>query len=85
MKQLTPFGKELRKLRIDHSMSLQLLGEKINISTAHLSAMERGDRNVVFGIFKRISKVFKLKESEKVKLMELANKSNNYKLYEMPF
>lgn len=81
----TAFGKEIRKLRVDHDLSLKMMSDKINISLPHLSAIERGQRNVTLPMFNRITRFFKVKGKEKTQLMEIANKSNTYKLYELPF
>ena len=39
---LSRFGKTLRKIRIDHSITLGELGKAIGVSAAFLSALERG-------------------------------------------
>lgn len=39
---LSRFGKTLRKIRIDHSMTLGDLGTSMQLSAAFLSALERG-------------------------------------------
>lgn len=39
---LSEFGKELRKLRIDHGKTLGDLGEELGVSAAFISALERG-------------------------------------------
>jgi len=39
---LTSFGKTLRKIRIDHSLTLGKLGKLTDVSAAFISALERG-------------------------------------------
>ena len=39
---LSRFGKTLRKIRIDHSLTLGELGKRLSVSPAFLSALERG-------------------------------------------
>lgn len=43
---LTSFGKEVRKLRIDRGMTLKNLAEGIRVSSAYLSAVETGNKNI---------------------------------------
>lgn len=43
---LTPFGKEVRKLRIDKSVNLKSMAEGIDVSSAFLSAVETGRKPI---------------------------------------
>ncbi|MFC4161976.1 helix-turn-helix domain-containing protein [Chitinimonas lacunae] len=44
--QLTPFGKVLRKLRIDHNERLADMAKRLGISGAYLSFIETGNKPV---------------------------------------
>lgn len=43
---LTRFGKQLRKLRIDREERLKDMADRLNVTTAYLSAVENGKRTV---------------------------------------
>lgn len=43
---LTEFGKLLRKIRIDHGEILKDMATKLGVSSAYLSAVEVGKRNI---------------------------------------
>ena len=46
MKQLTNLGKTLRKIRIDHDMSLGKMATMLKISPGYLSCIEFGERKI---------------------------------------
>lgn len=58
-KGLTPFGKRVRKLRIDAEVSLKDLGEYLGVSSAYLSGIETGDRPLSRAIVERSVAFFK--------------------------
>ncbi len=43
---LTPFGKEIRKIRIDNDMKLSEMAEKIDVTPTFLTAVETGRKSV---------------------------------------
>lgn len=43
---LTRFGKELRKIRIEHDEILKDMADKLNVTAAYLSAVENGNRKI---------------------------------------
>lgn len=51
---LTPFGKELRKMRIERTMPLKNMAEQLGISSAYLSSIEYGKRQVTDQLFDAI-------------------------------
>ena len=59
-KQLTPLGRQLRKLRIDRGENLRDMGGKLGISAAYLSAIETGRKNAPDGIADKISILYAL-------------------------
>ena len=75
---LTPFGKELRKLRIDHGLTLIELSERIFLSAAQLSAIETGRRNVTSHSLVRFCQFFGLNKKEKERFKRLALESAKY-------
>ena len=68
----TNFSKEIIKLRIDNDMTQGLLGERIGLSIAHISAIERGVRFITNSVLKKLLSVFRLKKAEKEKLTLMA-------------
>ena len=44
--RLNEFGKKARHLRMDHDLSLKEMADGMNISSAHLSALEYGDKKL---------------------------------------
>ncbi|WP_375670526.1 MULTISPECIES: helix-turn-helix domain-containing protein [unclassified Bartonella] len=57
---LTPFGKILRKLRIDHSERLLDMAKKLDISVAFLSSVEIGKKSVPVGLEEKIIELYAL-------------------------
>jgi HTH-type transcriptional regulator, competence development regulator len=43
--KLTAFGRMTRKIRVEHDEYLKDMAEHLDVSTAYLSAVERGQRN----------------------------------------
>lgn len=61
---LTPFGKELRKMRIDRVMPLKTMAEQLGISSAYLSSIEYGKRQVTDQLFDAIINILQPTEDE---------------------
>ncbi|WP_208439589.1 helix-turn-helix domain-containing protein [Bartonella grahamii] len=57
---VTPFGKILRKLRIDHSERLLDMAKKLDISVAFLSSVEIGKKSVPVGLEEKIIELYGL-------------------------
>ena len=43
---LTPFGKAVRKIRIDHNMKLSTMAERLDVKPAFLTSVETGRKSV---------------------------------------
>jgi transcriptional regulator with XRE-family HTH domain len=69
---ITNFGKQLRKLRIDHGEILKDMAEKLQVSSSFLSSIEVGKRKVPNGMVERISQLYKLATKEERRLNVLA-------------
>lgn len=52
---LTPFGKEVRKIRIDMNMKLMEMAEKLGVSPTFLTAVETGRKAVPADLPQRIT------------------------------
>jgi transcriptional regulator with XRE-family HTH domain len=69
---LTPFGKELRKLRIDREMRLGEMAKLLEVSAAFLSAVETGKKSVPEAMVSEIGKALKLKSEQVARLKQAA-------------
>lgn len=75
MAKLTPFGVELRKLRLDKDMRLLDLAEKLDQSTAFVSAIETGRKQIPDGYLHKLSKAMELSAEEIRRLRGAAEKT----------
>jgi len=64
MQMLTNFGKELRKLRIEHMVTLGELGDAISLSAAFISALETGKKPVPANFIEKVANELKLSQTE---------------------
>lgn len=78
LKHVTKFSKEIRKLRIDANMTLEIIAEKCDLSVSHIAAIEVGKRNMNESILNKLLSIFKLNKSEKDNLKILAYESNSF-------
>lgn len=74
---LTEFGKSLRKLRIDHDLTLGALGEKLGVSAAFLSAIETGKKPVPTSLLHQLQSLLNLNEAQMKQLERAASASMN--------
>ncbi|UTO29047.1 helix-turn-helix domain-containing protein [Bartonella harrusi] len=65
---ITPFGKTLRKLRIDHSERLLDMAKKLDISVPFLSSVEIGKKSVPVGMEEKIIEVYALNQEAAARL-----------------
>lgn len=75
MIKLTPFGKHIRKLRVDHDQTMSDMAEKIGLSSEYLSAVERGKKRITANLIDCIARHFLLCESGKSCLLSSASQS----------
>lgn len=73
---VTPFGKYVRKLRIEYDEILYNMAERLNITSSYLSAIENGKRNVPLDWVGKISQMYNLSIIEKKELKETIFRSN---------
>lgn len=69
---LTKFGKELKKIRVDHDEILRDMAAKLNVTAAYLSAVENGNRNVPDSWIHILSDKYQLTEKDVIKLQKAA-------------
>jgi len=70
---ITPFGQELRKIRLDRNLLLKNMADKLGFTSSYLSAIENGKKKIPADFIQTLAKVFDLsvEEVEKLKLTEL--------------
>ena len=74
---LTPYGKGIRKHRIDRGMTLREMATELGVTPAFLSAVETGRRSVPDGMLTKISKLLNLDMAERAELEALADASRS--------
>lgn len=72
---LTTFGKEARKLRIDHDLSMHDVAVKVGVSAAFISALEAGRKAIPPGFVQRVSAAMGLSKDEAERLQAAADQS----------
>lgn len=72
---LTEFGKFVRKLRIDSGTVLGEMAKSIAVSSAYLSAVENGKKNITDQLLENIIEYFSLTKTQCLELKESAKNS----------
>ncbi len=72
---ITPFGKCVRKLRIDRNMLLKDMADRLQKSSAYLSAVESGRKPVPPQLVEDIAAALHLNLAEKAELVKSADES----------
>lgn len=72
---ITPFGKILRKLRIDHGEILKTMSDKLGMTSSYLSAIECGKRRIPDDLIEKLSSVYGLSAEERRELTEAKDMS----------
>lgn len=75
--QLNPFGKAVRKARIDIGCTLITMARELNISAAYLSSLETGKKKISRKRVDQINQYFLINELPIHNLKSLADLSNN--------
>jgi len=58
------YGKNLRTIREEKSLSQEDVAKMSKISTTHYAGIERGEENPTFSVIRSICKALKIKSSE---------------------
>ena len=64
----TRLGKLLRKIRIDRDEYMKNMAERLGITSAYLSAIENGKRNMGNALLEKLAEVYSLPDNPKTKL-----------------
>ncbi len=70
---LTAFGKELRKLRIDHDEIQQDMAARLGVSAPFLSAVETGRKKPPRSLVPTLASVYGLSADQTQRLQELSD------------
>lgn len=81
---ITPFGKELRKLRIDLDEVLMTMADKLEITAAYLSSIETGRREIPKDFITKIANIYSLSEDQIKKLKLASVETQNKVTLEIP-
>ena len=65
---LTNFGKALRRLRLENNELLKDMADKLNVSSAYLSAVENGKKKATTSLLNRVVELYKLSDEDAIKL-----------------
>lgn len=69
---LTPFGKFIRKLRIDQGLLLKNMADALGVTSSYLSAVEMGKKAVPTEWIESIARTFEFDELKRNELTRLA-------------
>lgn len=72
---MTPFGKAVRHLRIEHEMLLGSMADALEVSASYLSQIESGKKPIPQGFADRVSILMGLDENEAAELRRQATLS----------
>lgn len=72
---LTPFGVEVRKLRLDKGLRLLDVARTLGLTSAHLSAIETGKKAIPRGHVEVVSRAMKLSHDEHTRLQRAADQT----------
>jgi transcriptional regulator with XRE-family HTH domain len=72
---LTPFGKAIRKMRIDLAITLKEMAERLGVTPAYLSAVETGKKRVTDDLLDKIEEHYSLSAIEARDLRRQADQS----------
>lgn len=73
--ELTEFGKEMRKFRVDRCETLNDMAGKVRFTAPYLSAIERGRRDMPEDIIQRIKEAYALDDEQTARLSAAGEKS----------
>lgn len=75
MKNLTPFGKEIRKLRVDRGETQADVANAVGVSVAFFSAIETGRKNVPGDLLDNLMGHFQLDMVSRARIKRIAEDS----------
>lgn len=73
----TPFGKAVRKHRIENGVRLMDMAEYLDVKSSYLSAMETGKKAVPVKMVDKIADYLELNKKDRAELFDLATSSRS--------
>ena len=74
--KLTPFGKVVRKFRIDRGLTLKDMAEVLETSPVFLSAVETGRKNLTKKLLNSIIESFEFSDDERIALQRAGSETH---------
>lgn len=71
----TPFGKVVRKHRVENGKRLKDMADFLNVKSSFISAIETGKKAVPVSLVDKVAEFLELDESGLIELRQLANES----------
>jgi transcriptional regulator with XRE-family HTH domain len=81
---LTPFGKALRKLRIDRDLLLKDMADDVSMTSAYLSAVEAGRKPIPRNLITQLRSRLNLTPEQESELREAADMSASSAQFHFP-
>ncbi|MBF0130995.1 MAG: helix-turn-helix transcriptional regulator [Magnetococcales bacterium] len=75
MDQLTPFGRMVRKIRIDRAIRLSEMADHMRVTPAFICSVEMGRVKIPEGWGKKITDFFQLSPTSEKELQEIINQA----------
>lgn len=72
---MTPFGKAVRHLRIEHEMLLGEMADMLGVSSSYISQIETGKKQIPDGFVEKVAKLFQVVGADLIQLHAEAAKS----------
>ncbi|WP_290457643.1 helix-turn-helix domain-containing protein [Faecalibaculum rodentium] len=76
---LTEFGKEIRKLRIEHNDLLKNMADKLGVTSSYVSAIEHGKKPIPADFISRLKGLYDL-SSDEIRRLEQAKEESALKV-----
>lgn len=76
---LTEFGKEIRKLRLEHDDLLKNMADKLEVTSSYLSAIEHGKKPIPADLISRLRSIYDL-TPEQIERLEQAKRESAMKV-----
>ncbi|WP_286694964.1 helix-turn-helix domain-containing protein [Spongiibacter sp. UBA1325] len=73
----TPYGKEIRKLRIDKGLTLKALADQLGVASSYVSAIEKGRKKLTNPFVENVVKAMCLSTDEEKLIWDAAFQSQS--------
>lgn len=73
----TSLGQFLRRLRLEHGEILKTMAEKLNVTSAFLSAVENGKKKMPVSWYQKLAQLYSFSEKQKLELEQAVMESSD--------